>query len=149
MIKGLVIKSKKRIVDERGMIMHMLRADDPDFEKFGEVYFTTVYPGVVKGWHCHTKQINNYVVVSGMVKMAFYDMRDDSPTKGEVVELFAGDDNYVFIKIPTGVASGIKGIGVKPAIIANCATEMHDPDEDVRIDPHNNDIPYNWNRKDG
>jgi len=116
MIKGVVVKPKKKIADERGTVMHMLRADDPDFEKFGEIYFTTVYPNVVKGWHKHTVQTNNYVVVSGMAKIVLFDKRDDSPTKGELMEIFAGEDNYVFIKIPPGVASGIKGIGVKPAI---------------------------------
>ena len=149
MINGAVVKPLRRIPDERGFIMHMLRADDPDFEKFGEIYFTVIYPGVVKGWHCHTRQVNNYAVVSGAVKVVLYDMRDDSPTRGELMEIFAGDQNYVFVKIPIGVASGIKGVGCMPAIIANCATEMHDPTEDIRIDPFDNDIPYDWDLKQG
>ena len=149
MIEGVVIKPLRRIPDERGMIMHMLRADDPDFVKFGEVYFTVIYPGVVKGWHCHTRQINNYAVISGMAKIVLYDRREDSPTKGELVQVFAGEQNYQFIKIPTGVASGIKGIGTKPAIIANCATEGHDPGEDIRFDPFDNDIPDDWALKHG
>ncbi|MFC1888810.1 dTDP-4-dehydrorhamnose 3,5-epimerase family protein [Thermodesulfobacteriota bacterium] len=149
MIKDAVVKPLKRIPDERGMIMHMLRSDDPDFEKFGEIYFTVVYPGVIKGWHCHTRQINNYTVVSGMVKIVLYDLREDSPTKGELMEIFAGEQNYVFVKIPVGVASGIKGVGTEPAIVANCATEPHTQGEDVRIDPFDEKIPYDWGLKHG
>ena len=37
MIDGVVIKPLRRIVDERGKIMHMLRNDDPGFESFGEI----------------------------------------------------------------------------------------------------------------
>ena len=149
MIDGVVVKPLKRIQDERGVIMHMLRVDDPDFVKFGEIYFSTVYPGVIKGWHCHTRQINNYAVISGMAKIVLYDMRTGSPTKGELQEVFAGEQNYIFIKIPVGVASGIKGIGSKPAVIANCATEPHDPGEDIRIDPFGGEIPYDWGMKHG
>ena len=53
MIKGVEIHPLKQIPDERGKIMHMLRSDDPYFERFGEIYFSMVYPGVVKGWHLH------------------------------------------------------------------------------------------------
>ena len=149
MIKDVVIKPLKRIPDERGMIMHMLRADDPEFIQFGEIYFSVVYPGMLKGWHCHTRQINNYAVISGMAKIVLYDRREDSPTKGEILEVFAGEQNYVLIKIPVGVASGFKGVGTKPAVVANCATEPHDPGEDRRIDPFGDEIPYDWERSHG
>lgn len=144
MINGVVIKPLKRIPDERGMIMHMLRSDDPDFEKFGEIYFSVIYPGKVKGWHCHTRQVGNYAVVSGMAKIVLYDGREGSPTQGDLVEVCAGDQNYVLVKIPAGVASGFKGVGVEPAVVANCASEPHDPMEDRPIDLFDNDIPYDW-----
>jgi dTDP-4-dehydrorhamnose 3,5-epimerase len=104
---------------------------------------------MVKAWHCHVRQINNYAVVSGMAKIVLYDMREDSSSKGQLMELYAGDQNYIFIKIPTGVVSGIKGIGTRPAIIANCATEVHNPKEDIRIHPFDNNIPYDWSLKHG
>ena len=144
MINGVVIKPLKRIPDERGMIMHMLRSDDPDFEAFGEIYFSVIYPGKVKGWHCHRRQIGNFAVVSGMAKIVLYDGRDGSPTHGELVEVCAGEHNYVLVKIPAGVVSGLKGIGVEPAVVANCASEPHDPADDQSIDPFDNDIPYDW-----
>jgi len=147
MIEGVLIIPLKQISDERGKVMHMLRCDDPHFKKFGEIYFSVVYPGMIKGWHIHKKMTLNYAVVSGMVKLVLYDQREKSPTKGELTELFIGEDNYVLVQIPPGIVNGFKGLGEKPAIVANCATEPHDPDEIIRIDPFSKGIPYNWNLK--
>lgn len=146
-IEGVIIKPLKQIPDERGKIMHMLRADDAEFEKFGEIYFSMVYPGVVKGWHLHKSMTLNYAVISGMIKLVLCDQRENSPTKGIVQEIFLGEDNYCLVKVPKGIINGFKGIGPKPAIVANCATEPHNPDEISRIDPFSKDIPYNWEIK--
>lgn len=147
MIHGVKIKPLTRIPDERGTILHMMRCDDPDFEQFGEIYFSTVYPGVVKGWHAHQRMTLNYAVISGMIKLVLYDDREDSPTRGELQEIFMGEDNYVRVTIPPRIWNGFKGIGVKPAIVANCATLPHDPEEISRLDPLTNPIPYDWGLK--
>jgi len=149
MIDGVLVKPLSQIADERGKVMHMLRADDSHFEQFGEIYFSVVYPGVVKGWHLHKEMTLNYAVISGMVKFVLYDPRENSPTKGEIQELFIGEDNYVLVKVPPGIYNGFKGMGVKPAIVANCATLPHRPDEIERVDPVTNDIPYDWGLKHG
>ena len=149
MIKGVLVKPLSQIADERGKIMHMLRADEPHFEQFGEIYFSLVYPGVVKGWHLHKEMTLNYAVILGMVKLVLYDPREVSPTKGEIQELFIGEDNYVLVRIPPGVYNGFKAIGTKPAIVANCATLPHRPDEIERLDPFTSDIPYDWGLKHG
>lgn len=147
MINGVFVKPLSQIADERGKIMHMLRADEAHFDKFGEIYFSVVYPGVVKGWHLHKAMTLNYAVISGMIKLVLYDPREDSPTKGEIQELFVGKDNYVLVKIPPGIWNGFKGAGTKPAIVANCATLPHNPDEIERLDPLTSDIPYDWGLK--
>jgi len=147
MINGVLIKPLKQIPDERGKIMHMLRADDPYFIQFGEIYFSVIYPDVIKGWHLHTRMTLNYAVVSGMIKLVLYDSREKSSTNGELQELFIGEDNYVLVQIPPGIYNGFKGIGVKPAIVANCSDITHDPEEILRIDPFTHDIPYDWNLK--
>lgn len=144
MIEGVRIVDLMKIPDERGMIMHMLRNNDPHFEKFGEIYFATAYPGVIKGWHEHTKQVQNYAVVHGMIKLVLYDNRADSTTYKELMELFIGEDNYKLVRIPTGVINGWKAIGTKTAILANCATLPHDPDEMKRYDPLGDKVPYDW-----
>ncbi len=127
--------------------MHMIRSDAPHFEKFGEVYFSKIYPGVIKGWHIHRTTTLNYAVVHGMIKLVLYDAREASTTHGELVELFIGDDNYVLVKIPPGVVNGHKGMGTQPAILANCATEPHRDGEMERMDPFDPRIPYDWEVK--
>ncbi len=144
LIEGVVIKSLKKIPDERGCIFHMLRCDDPVFEKFGEIYFSLVYPGVIKGWHLHEKTTLNYAVIQGMIKLVLYDVRENSPTKNNLTELFIGEENYCLVKIPPKIWNGYKGIGTKPALVANCATLPHDPSEMERLDPFSKKIPYNW-----
>ena len=148
MIDGVKIIPLRQIPDERGKIMHMLRSNDSHFEKFGEIYFSVAYPGVIKGWHLHTKQVQFYAVISGMIKLVLFDERQDSKTKGELMEIFTGEDNYQLIRIPVGVINGYKTIGEKSAIVANCATEPHNPDEMVRYDPLKSHIKYDWSLKD-
>jgi dTDP-4-dehydrorhamnose 3,5-epimerase len=143
-IEGVVVKPLEQIPDERGKIMHMLRCDDPLFEKFGEIYFSIGYPNAIKGWHVHTSMTLNYAVVAGMIKLVLFDRRDASRTRGKLMELFIGEDNYCLVKVPPGIANGYKAIGTKAAIVANCATEPHDPSEIIRIDPFSKEIPYNW-----
>jgi dTDP-4-dehydrorhamnose 3,5-epimerase len=148
-IDGVAVRPLRRIPDERGMVMHMLRADDPHFEKFGEIYFSTVYPGVVKGWHRHQRMTLNYAVVSGMVKLVLYDDRDDSKTRGQLMELFVGESNYALVTVPPMVWNGFKGIARDAAIVANCATIPHDPTEIERLDPLSPAIPYRWDIRHG
>lgn len=144
MIDGVLVHPLKQIPDERGTVKHMLKATDPHFEKFGEIYFSTVYPGVVKGWHLHSLMTINYAVVSGIIKLVLFDDRAGSATRGKVEELFVGESNYCLVKVPPGVWNGFKGMGTAPAIVANCANIPHDPAEIERLDPFSPKIPYDW-----
>jgi dTDP-4-dehydrorhamnose 3,5-epimerase len=148
MIDGVKVIPLKKICDERGMIMHMLKNTDPHFEKFGEIYFSTAYPGIIKGWHEHTKQVQFYAVIKGMIKLVLYDNRPKSPTYKELMEVFTGEDNYQLVRIPEGVINGYKNIGTDTVIVANCATMPHEPNEMLRYDPYSDKVPYDWKRAD-
>ncbi len=148
-IEGVIITPLSRIPDERGAILHMLRNDEPSFQKFGETYGSLVHPGSIKAWHLHKTMTLNYVVPFGKIKLVLYDMRDNSPTKGKLMELFLGRDNYVRVTIPPGIANGFKGIGTKDSLVINITTHPYDPEEISRIDPFTKDIPYNWDIKHG
>jgi dTDP-4-dehydrorhamnose 3,5-epimerase len=151
LIDGVEARRAKVLSDERGRLGEMMRADDPWFEKFGQVYFTTTYPGVVKAWHYHKKQTDHFYVIKGMVKIALYDQREDSPTHGTVNELYLGEHCPGLVRIPPGVQHGWMCVGRTEAYIVNIVSEMYnytDPDE-FRTHPHDNDIPYDWTHKDG
>lgn len=149
MIEGVLIKDLKRIPDERGFIMHMLRKDDPEFEQFGEIYFSAVYPNAIKAWHLHKSMTLNYAVVMGMIKLVLYDDRQNSPTKGTLQQLFVGRQNYQLVRIPPGIWNGFTAVGNEMALVANCATLPHDPGEIVRRSPYDPSIPYNWSINNG
>ena len=144
MIEGVQVVPLKRIPDERGTVMHMLRATDPHFVQFGEIYFSTIYPGVIKGWHLHELMTLNYACVSGRIKLVLYDDREESNTRGELMEIFLGPDHYSLVQIPPKVWNGFKGIGDRMAIVANCSTHPHDPSKTQRLDPSDTRIPYDW-----
>ncbi len=148
-IEGVKITQLRQIPDERGKIMHMLREDAPHFVRFGEIYFSCVYPGAIKAWHLHSEMTLNYAVPIGNIKFVLYDDRPDSPTRGKLMELFPGVSNYVLITVPPLVWNGFKGIGDTMAVVANCATIGHRPDEIARKDPFTADIPYDWALKHG
>lgn len=151
LIDGVKVKATKVLPDERGRLGEILRNDDEIFEKFGQVYFTTTYPGIVKAWHWHKKQSDYFYVPKGSIKVGLYDNREGSKTKGCVNQIYMSEHIPAILRIPPGVCHGWMAIGQEEAYIINTPTEVYnpkDPDE-FRIDPHDNDIPYDWTRKDG
>jgi dTDP-4-dehydrorhamnose 3,5-epimerase len=143
-IDGVKIVPLRRIPDDRGTVYHMLKATDPHFIRFGEIYFSSVYPGVIKGWHRHREMTLHYACIVGMVKVALYDERDASPTRGTLMEVFLGPDHYALLVTPPEVWNGFKGMSAPQAVVANCCTHPHDPSRTTRLDPLNNHIPYSW-----
>jgi len=151
LIDGVAVRRARVMPDERGRLGEIMRADDPWFEKFGQVYFTTTYPGVVKAWHYHKVQTDHFYVVCGTIKVALYDDRRDSPTHGVVNELYLGEHCPGLVRIPAGVQHGWMCVGQTEAYIVNIVSEPYNyaqPDE-YRTDPHENHIPYDWTSKDG
>ncbi|RKZ26382.1 dTDP-4-dehydrorhamnose 3,5-epimerase [bacterium] len=150
LIDGVKVKKLRCIPDERGRVVEILRCDDEIFERFGQVYMTTAYPGVVKAWHAHKNQDDNIVCVKGMIKLVIYDDREESPTRGMINEFFMGEHNPILVHVPREVWHGFKNIGTEECIVINIPTQPYNhenPDELRR--PAHGDIPYDWGRKDG
>ena len=145
MIEGVNCRLLKKIPDDRGVVWHMLKKSDPAFDQFGEIYFTSVYQGVIKAWHRHRQMALNYACIVGAVKVVLVDGRDQSATKGQVEEYWLGEDNYCLLHIPKGVTNGMIGISHKLSVVANLASLEHDPTEMDRIDL--NEIDYDWQAK--
>lgn len=145
-IEGVNKKILRVIPDERGWLMEILRCDDPLFKQFGQVYVTTAYPGVVKAWHYHKLQTDNFTCIHGMMKVVLYDARKESPTYGSLAELFMGEKNPLLISVPPGVCHGFKGIGTETAFFISIPTlpyNYKEPDE-YRLPPDTTEIPYDW-----
>ena len=151
MIHDLKIKSLKVIPDERGRLTEILRQDDPLFQEFGQVYVTTTYPGVVKAWHKHAHQSDNFACVAGMIKLAVYDGRPGSPTEGEVNQFYLGVHHPALVQIPPELYHGWMCVSPEEAIVVNIPTQAynHDQPDEQRLAPDSPEIPYDWKRKDG
>lgn len=146
MIQGVEIKKLKRIADERGMLMEILRNDEPIFDRFGQCYVTVVRPGIVKGWHYHKKQTDHFCCLVGTAKVVLYDGRDTSKTRGEVNEFILSLESPLLVKIPPYVFHGFTAVGDQDAMILNLPTELYhysEPDE-YRESPFSEKIPYDW-----
>jgi len=146
LIEGVKVKNLCVNSDERGWLMEIFRVDDDIFKKFGQVYLTTAYCGVVKAWHYHKVQTDNFVCIKGMMKVVLYDNRKDSPTYKKINEFFIGEKNYMLISIPPFVYHGFKAIGDETAFILNIPTETYNcnkPDE-YKLSPDTKEINYNW-----
>lgn len=147
LIEGVELSPLNQFFDERGKVMHMLREDDAHFEKFGEIYFSCTYPGVVKAWHKHSEMKLNYACISGAVKVVLYDLRDSSSTKGIFNEFILSPENYNLLTVPPKIWNGFKAIGTNMATVANCATIAHSPSEITRMPYNTSEIRYDWNIK--
>ena len=146
MIQGVEVKQLTPRADERGFLMELLRSDDSIFTKFGQCYVSMNYPGVIRAWHHHKKQDDFFVVMKGMIKVGLYDMREGSPTRGEVGEFYLGDNNNIMLKIPVGVVHGYKTVGTEPSLLINFPSEVYNPQEpdEYRLPWNTDQIPFDW-----
>jgi len=146
LIEGVILTPLKQIRDDRGAVLHMLRADASHFAGFGEVYFSVVNPGVIKGWRRHTQMVMSLTVPKGRIKLVLADQREGSSTFGQVQEIIIGDNeaDYQLVSVPPLVWNGFQCLGDEPALFANCASIPHSPDEAERIALDSSDIEYSW-----
>lgn len=143
-IEGVKITPLKIFSDDRGSVMHMLRNDSEIFDKFGEIYFSTIFKDKIKAWHLHKEATLNYACVYGEVQLVMFDERKGSSTFGEYQELILSLKNYSLITIPPNIWNGFKGLSDKFSIIANCLNLPHNEKEMVRLDIKDNRFKYHW-----
>ena len=143
-IQGVEIIKKNQIVDDRGVILHMLRVDDKNYKKFGEIYFSTVNPNKIKAWHFHKLMTLNYAIVHGSIKLVLYDDRDESKTKGTIQEIILSNENHYLVSIPPKIWNGFCSSDNKHAILANCSDIPHDKEEIIRLPFDDPKFPYKW-----
>ena len=144
MIFDVKITKLKIISDDRGKVMHMLRTDSPAFKEFGEIYFSTIYQGKIKGWHLHKESSLNYVCIKGKVRLTLFDDRPGSKSKNEIQEIILSPREYNLITIPPNIWNGFKGLDKDESIIANCLTLPHNEKEMVRKSPDDRYFNYKW-----
>jgi len=145
MIHGVVARELITHPDERGYFREVIRVDDEFFrEGFAQWNHTLMHAGVAKAWHVHARQVDWWYVAAGVLKVALYDTRHDSPTRGELMELFLGDGHPArVLRIPPGVAHGCKCLSA-PTHLLYITSKTYDSSDEGRIAHDNPEIGYDW-----
>jgi dTDP-4-dehydrorhamnose 3,5-epimerase len=146
-IEGVVLKKLETHVDERGFFREIIRVTDDFFaEGFGQWSHSQMYTGAAKAWHIHKQQIDWWYVCCGVLKVALHDTRSQSPTRGETMEIFLGDNEpAAVLRIPPGVAHGCKCIS-GPVNLFYVTSSVYNPDDEGRIPHDDTKIGYDWTK---
>jgi dTDP-4-dehydrorhamnose 3,5-epimerase len=145
------VQVKKLVVhnDDRGMLMEVVRADDPFFETIAQTTYTVAYPGVIKAFHWHKRQKDVWFFVSGMAQVVLYDMRPESATYRQIDVLYMGKHNPLVVSIPEYVAHGYRVLGNEPAGLFYHTTSVYDPKhpDEERLPFDSPEIGFDWNTR--
>jgi dTDP-4-dehydrorhamnose 3,5-epimerase len=149
MIDGVVVKECVVHGDDRGILMEVVRDDEPVFREFKQTTFTISYPGVIKAFHWHRHQWDVWFFATGMAQIVMYDLREGSPTCGQTDVLYAGDRKPLVLAIPPGVAHGYRVLGSAPATLFYHTTAHYDPaaPDEERIPYDDPRIGFDWRTK--
>lgn len=145
MIEGVEMKELVSHEDERGFFREILRdTDGIAREGWAQASHSLMHPGVAKAWHVHPTQIDWWYVPAGDLKVGLYDLREGSPTRGQLEELFLGEHYPArLLKIPAGVAHGCRAIGGTTHLIY-FTSRTYDPGEEGRLPHDDPSIGYDW-----
>ncbi len=144
-LAGVREEPLKVISTDGGPVLHMLRADAPWFKGFGEIYFSEVLPGAVKGWKRHKAQTQCFAAPVGLIRLKVYDSRPNSPSFGQSAEYQLGrPDRYKLLILPPGLWYAFGNAGHGPALLANCADLPHDPCESEKLPLDSPEMPCWW-----
>jgi len=149
MIKGVKIKQIKRHFDDRGFFSEIVKFGEEIFKEIKQTSYTETYPSVIKAFHWHKKQYDIWFPVKGNIQIVLYDLRKDSPTKGETQVIYAGQDDPQAVLIPPGVAHGYRVLGNEKAGLFYHTSEVYNPEDpdEQRIPFDDKKIGFNWRTK--
>jgi dTDP-4-dehydrorhamnose 3,5-epimerase len=144
MIQGIKIFPLKQISLEKGDVWHGLKNSDEGFEGFGEVYFSNVNPGQIKGWKKHLETTLNLIVLKGEIEFVFYDDRIDSETNGTFFSVIASEvkEKYARVSVSPGIWMAFRCLSKEQALLMDVIDQPHSDNESLRKELE--EINYNW-----
>ena len=129
-MEGVLLHPLKRIHVPKGDVFHAMKSTDKGYAGFGEVYFSQIKAGEIKGWKRHNRMTLNLVVVFGFIKFLLYDDRANSQTYGQFHEIILSpDDNYQRLTVFPGLWIAFQGMGKDISMLMNIIPEPHDSTE--------------------
>lgn len=99
-------------LDDRGSLVELLRADDPDV-KFGQVYAVESFArGTIRGLHRHQKMIDWFIIISGSARFRFFD------EYGNHQEVVASAKSPVRLMVPPSIYHGWQALEDNTVLIS-------------------------------
>tara|TARA_B100001094_G_scaffold332348_1_gene404019 strand:- start:1242 stop:1658 length:417 start_codon:yes stop_codon:yes gene_type:complete len=136
-LEKIKLTKLKKINNKDGNLFHGLKKTENSYFGFGEVYFSWINKGSIKGWKFHKEMISNLIVPMGEVKFVFYD------NYGNYKDFTIGNNDYNRITVPPNIWFGFMGIGKPSNLVVNIASIEHDDSEVISKDL--SEIKYDWN----
>ncbi|HLW78126.1 MAG TPA: dTDP-4-dehydrorhamnose 3,5-epimerase family protein [Terriglobia bacterium] len=150
LISGVEIEAGTFYPDDRGFFSELFRvgASRLTAELAGcptlQVSVATSYPGIIKALHYHFEQTDFWAPITGMFQVVLCDLREGSPTHGQVNTLYVGSLRPWRIKIPPGVGHGYKITGTETATLVYLTDRFYNPKDEGRLAYNHSFLNYDW-----
>ena len=146
-IEGVELVELRRFADDGGSMTELARLTDARPAGLGDfsvrqVNYSEVEPGVVKAYHVHTRQTDVwYVPPSDRMLVVLVDVRRGSRTEGTRMRLVLGAGGSRLLRIPPGVAHGVRNLAATAGRIVYF-TDVHFSGDPATCDEGR--LPWDW-----
>jgi len=115
-IQGVELVDLRRFTDDGGNFTELARLDNgvhagfPGFE-VKQINYSELEPGAIKAFHIHRGKTDVWFVPpADKMLLVLLDVRSGSPTEKVALRLVLGDGASRLVRIPPGVAHGVKNL---------------------------------------
>ncbi len=150
-IDGVRFRPTRPVAHDDGHVSEIARTSWDIIEApIVQVHITTTLVGRVRAWGLHQRGTDRLFVVSGLIRFAVFDGREDSPTFGQISEFIVSEKNPGLLTISPNLYHGWKNIGTTEAVIINMPDRLYDYEAPDALDlPWDSEaarrlVPYRW-----
>lgn len=123
-IAGVEIIELGNVLTRSGSLLEVFRSDWKGVDIVPQhVLWVQLNANCVTDWHRHDRQADHLVGVGGNIRLALWDDRQDSPTRGQHEIIRLGALRPVMVIVPIGVWHGLRNESGQPAGYLNIVAE--------------------------
>lgn len=148
-IQGVKIISPFYVEDERGSFLKSFEKDlftkwklDVDIS---ETFETTSKQGVIRGLHFQTNnpQVKIVRTIQGTIRDVIVDLRKDSATFGNYIDVILSEENHQSLLVPRGFAHGFEVLSPK-AVVSYVCIGKYLKEYDTGIKWNDKELNIDW-----
>jgi len=103
--------------DERGKLIEIFKIPN-----FGQIFYSTSNPGVIRGNHYHTRKQEKFCVINGKAKISLRNRENN-----ELKEYYVSGENPEVVDMIVGWTHNIENIGEDELKLLVWTNEIFDP----------------------